>query len=77
MWIYEPAPEEIAHPKRCKSCGAAIVWAKTSGGKSAPLNADFKIVRKQNVGGVELAEAGRGSSHFSTCPQKNQWRKKK
>lgn len=77
MWIHEPTPEEIAHPKACKSCGASIVFAKTKADKLAPLNAGFKILRTQQVGGVELAEVESGASHFSTCPQKQQFRRRK
>lgn len=77
MWIYEPAVEEFNHPKRCKSCGAQIVFVKTKADKVAPLNAWFKILRTQKVGDIELAEVESGASHFSTCPQKQQFRRKK
>lgn len=77
MWIYEPTAEEIAHPKHCKSCGAEIVFAKTMADKQAPLNAGFKVLRTQRVGGVELAEVAGEASHFASCPQRQQFRRKK
>lgn len=76
MWIYEPSAEDLARPKFCKSCGAPIVFVTTKASKVAPLNAGFKILRRQKVGAIELAEVENGSSHFSTCPQKQQFRRK-
>jgi hypothetical protein len=47
-------------PRRCKSCGEMIGFA----GK-IPLN----IKETVKVGGVHYA-----ASHFTTCPQADQWR---
>lgn len=77
MWIYEPQPEDLAHPKLCKSCGAAIVFVTTKAGKAAPLNAGFTILRTQKVGDIDLAEVANDASHFATCPQKQQFRRRK
>src|SRR5262249_25115450 len=62
MWIYEPAAETLAHPKRCR-CSADIVFVKTKAGKKAPLNAGFTILQRQKVGPVELAEVDNGANH--------------
>lgn len=66
MWIIEPTAEEIAHPKRCKSCGASIVFCKTKAGKIAPINAGFKVLTSAKVSGVELCRVENGASRFST-----------
>ncbi len=69
----------------CRSCGAAIIWARTHAGKLMPLDATATP-----LGTFELQEEdGRclfvGSdapgdkylSHFSTCPNAKQHRKAK
>lgn len=67
-------------PATCSSCGATIVWAKTLAGKSTPMEAaddgewfikDGVAHRGQSVG------VQRYRSHFATCPQASQWRKRK
>lgn len=77
MWIHEPTAEDLAHPKFCKACGAKILFVATKAGKVAPLNAGFEILRTQKVGDVELAEVANDASHFATCPQKQQFRRRK
>lgn len=70
----------------CRSRGAAIIWAKTESGKSIPLDATptergnmvlidgtVRVVK----GPHEYPEEDRFTSHFATCPQHQQWRKKK
>lgn len=69
---------------RCKTCGRNIVWAKTEGGKAMPL--DIEAV---DGGNVELDLATRVAkvvkpelgmrqfvSHFVTCPQASEHRKR-
>lgn len=53
----------------CKTCGAAIVWLKTSTGKAMPVDAG--TVQE----GETLFVPGRHTSHFATCPQADQHRK--
>ena len=55
---------------RCKSCRARIVWLKTVAAKNIPVDADTVEP------GDEVYEHGRHVSHFSTCPQSDQWRKR-
>jgi hypothetical protein len=76
MWIYEPDAEKLAHPKKC-NCGADIVFAKTKAGKQAPLNAGFKVLNRQKVGGVELVEIENGANHFSTCKYAEKFRRRR
>ena len=69
----------------CRSCGAAIVWAKTSTGKTIPLDAapsprGNMILDEQGVALVVPTLSGFGPwmiSHFATCPNAAQHRKPK
>jgi len=64
---------------RCNSCGAEIIWAKTPGNKDMPLDAKSET--------RWLVEGGAGTpvtckpiqvrvSHFSTCPNADQHRRR-
>jgi len=53
-----PVPAD-AQLTMCRSCGAAIVWAKTGAGKPIPLS--MKTARTVNGRLVAL-------THFSDCP---------
>jgi hypothetical protein len=82
MWIFKPSQEEISAGSKCRSCEAAIVWAITLNGSKAPINADFAPLESKKfkiAGGVEveIIAVSNKAAHFSTCPQKNQWRKTK
>lgn len=64
---------------KCKSCGANIFWAKTEKGKNMPIDAQKSLCGNIQIGedGVAVVTgAGPYTSHFQTCPQKKQWRKK-
>lgn len=72
---------------KCKSCGAAIVWCRTPGGRKMPVDAE--PVANGNLclqgDGVPVAAVvslpnepttqPRYLSHFVTCPQHAEWRK--
>ena len=60
----------IGLPTTCRSCGARIVWMMTSNNRRMPVNAETA------EHGETIYEHGRHVSHFSTCPQANQWRKR-
>jgi len=75
---------------RCRSCGAEILFIKTSGGKMHPVNADpvqFNhkpgakgrvIIGNGQVVPADIREDGKERgwiSHFSTCPDANRFRK--
>lgn len=47
---------------RCRSCQAPIYWIQTMGGKRMPVD-------------VPEAAGADTVSHFSTCPERNTWRK--
>lgn len=57
---------------QCRSCQAEIVWIKTSSGK--PMPCDPKLITVVTDEGVTVK--GR-LSHFATCPNAGQHRKKK
>jgi hypothetical protein len=62
---------------RCKSCGAEILWARTSAGKRVPLDAKPQRLFVRGVGleggGVVLRSCF--TSHFATCPDAAQHRR--
>lgn len=66
----------------CSSCGAEIVWAKTTNGKAVPLDAkpEKRYVRcASGPGPAEDATVELRSTyvtHFVTCPNATQHRKK-
>lgn len=55
---------------RCKSCRARIIWFKTDSGKSMPVDADTVEPEDDEL------DLDRHVSHFSTCPQAGEWRKR-
>lgn len=55
----------------CRSCGRCIVWLVTDKGRRMPV--DPEGVKP----GETVYEHGRHVSHFATCPQADQWRKKR
>ena len=59
-------PEEL---RKCSSCDASIIFAKTAAGKKIPLDATpvpglFVILD----GGVAISAREVYRSHFATCP---------
>lgn len=66
--------------KKCKSCGAEIVWLKTCAGKNMPVNvpkfADGEIAHEAVTTALEFNPYYM-ISHFSTCPNSNQHRRSK
>jgi hypothetical protein len=56
---------------RCSSCRAQIIWFKTEAGKNMPVDAD--TVEPED----EELDLTRHKSHFATCPNANQHRKRK
>ena len=65
----------------CKGCGAPIVWATSSTGKSIPLDPRAKVYsvvpERGRLIAVEPLSAVIGErfmvSHFTTCPKANQF----
>jgi hypothetical protein len=66
---------------KCNSCGADIIWVKTAKGKSMPLDPsspDGTFVIEDGVA-ISAPNDGRRplhKSHFSSCPNAAQHRKK-
>lgn len=58
----------------CRSCSAAIVWAKSAAGRPMPLDAtpEKRVVVENGVGRIVDAYV----SHFSTCPHSARHRKR-
>lgn len=75
----------------CRSCGAEILWAKTTAGKNIPLDVesrpDGNVVLSRGVGGFLARVLGSGPeadslagephyvSHFATCKDADQHRR--
>lgn len=65
----------------CKTCGASIIWVKTTKGKDMPLDARklsvFVIDPAQSAEGKQLAIQVTGyESHFATCVDADLHRKR-
>lgn len=64
----------------CRSCGAAITWYELASGKRHPFDGEPVYVRTSHdpatrrlVGEIDTSVHG---SHFATCPQAKDWRRK-
>lgn len=77
----------VGAPSKCRSCGAGVVFLNTEGGKVAPFEVDANGryvvdgLRAKHVGDPHQLELGavqpvRYTSHFATCPQRDEWRRK-
>ncbi len=67
---------------RCKTCGQSIQWAVTEAGKKVPLDhpPENRFVKtNRHLPDVELHVRMTETyvSHFATCPQADQHRKKR
>jgi len=60
---------------KCKSCGAEIEWIKTWKGENYPVNAKPKKMFTKIKGYWILVDCY--ETHFATCPDADQHRKKK
>ena len=62
----------------CRSCGADITWLELVSGKRMPFDGEPAYVRTVQVGGRLVGEIDStvSLSHFATCPQAKDWRKK-
>lgn len=68
---FDHAPPPALEPERCRSCGADIVWITTVAGKHAPCDK-----RKRSVTTVDGRTVVGHESHFSTCRNADQHRRK-
>lgn len=72
--------------KLCKSCGAKIFWRVTKNGKPIPLDAepsgignlieDGHAARHPELFDLPLGDRPLYTSHFATCPNAKEHRKK-
>jgi hypothetical protein len=63
-------------PSYCKTCGAKIMWVTTKDGKNMPLDTPGEpriVLDEKNVAHVVRTFI----SHFATCPEADQHRKKR
>jgi hypothetical protein len=90
MSMLTPGDRRRQAAKRCRSCGAPIIWCVTESGRKMPV--DFAPTPSGNVairpadGGWEAIVAGplepvdgctsiRRTSHFATCPDAQKHRR--
>lgn len=72
----------------CRSCGARITWLETDGGKKIPVDEDpvpygnivviggmAHVIGTRDVSELAFVEP-RYRSHFATCPQAKEWRRR-
>jgi hypothetical protein len=61
--------------KKCKSCGADIVWARMDSGAMMPVDAKKQVAvvmdEVEMTGHIVMAR----TSHFATCPHASDHRK--
>ena len=69
--VFEHAPPPALEAQQCRSCGADIIWITTLAGKHAPCDKGFR-----NVTTVDGRTVRGHESHFSTCPNRDQHRKR-
>ena len=88
MWVYTTG--DNPNNAQCSSCGADITWVQNvATGKKQPIDGhDIGFLRVDEVsdrngtivpaGEVELrGDDPMHQSHFSTCPQRDEWRKRR
>ena len=68
----------MAETSHCRSCDAAIVWMKTAAGKNMPVDAD-SVKHAQLIWKDRKPQFDKRYhiSHFSTCPNANQHRRRR
>jgi hypothetical protein len=66
-------------PAECRSCGKRIFWITTANHKLMPVDCAVPGGREPTPSekGLHQGMHGLGVSHFATCKQADQWRKKK
>lgn len=63
-------PDPAMRRARCKSCKASIVWFRTAAGRSMPVDASSVLSTDTQF------DARRHMSHFATCPNADQHRRR-
>jgi hypothetical protein len=63
----------------CRSCGARVEWAQLITGKRMPFDPPLVVVRRQQsflARDVDVVDMEATRSHFASCPEAAQWRRK-
>jgi hypothetical protein len=60
----------------CRGCGADIAWFKTPGGKAMPMNRGAQPIARP-LGGNTTAEYSTDDTHWATCPQRDQFKRRR
>lgn len=65
--------------QECRSCKRRVTFYKTVAGKWMPFNGDPPLEMQSSFleGEVSRAFIAAKESHFATCPDAKQWRKRK
>lgn len=70
----------LTRPSQCRSCKSEIFWIITDSGARMPVDCDPRRVYKHTASEGAKAPtdtaSGRGVSHFATCPNAAQHRKR-
>lgn len=70
---YGKIPERHPFQQSCRSCGAPIVWFRTAKGHRMPVDAGTT----KPTDAEHQLDLSRHVSHFATCPNANQHRRKR
>ena len=62
-------------PTHCNSCGAKIIFMKTTAGKYIPI--DFSSAHNNKITAADIFDSKKYTSHFATCPNASKHRSKK
>jgi hypothetical protein len=82
----EMATLSIYHDTRadgtCRSCGAPIVWAQLLTGARMPFDPPIIVARRQvsllpDDRVVDFVDMDHTRSHFASCPQARDWRRRR
>jgi len=73
--------QDTRNAGHCRSCGAPVEWAEIVSGKRMPFDPPFIVVRTQGnlLAGertVEEVDSTVTRSHFATCPDAQDWRRR-
>lgn len=61
--------------QQCRSCKAPVYWIVTAKGSRMPVDCAVEGGYEPS-GDAAMGTNGRGASHFVTCPDRDQWRKR-
>lgn len=88
--LHEAAARAALHAAECRSCHAAVIWARTEAGKPMPIDAEPRpdgnliivgtlegspLVKVDPPGLFDDPSTARYVSHFATCPNADEHRR--